>query len=112
TIVQIWDSACGVMSNASYEVGPAVLRPDGTVFQTGANTCGTGHTAIYNSGTGSWTAGPDFPDVNVSIADGPASIEPNGKVLMMGSVNEAPPATFYEWDGTNLTSIPGPPNAP
>ena len=49
---------------------------------------------------------------NVSIADGPASIEPNGKVLMMGSPNEGPPSTFYEWDGTNLTSIPGPPNAP
>src|SRR5271169_1884859 len=105
TVVQIWD-ACG-----SYEVGPAVLRPDGTVFQAGANTCGIGHTAIFNSSTSTWSAGPDFPDVNVSIADGPASIEPNGKVLMMGSVNENPPATFYEWDGTNLTSIAGPPNA-
>ena len=62
--------------------------------------------------TGTWTAGPDFPDVNVSIADGPASIEPNGNVLMMGSPNEGPPSTFYEWDGTNLTSIPGPPNGP
>jgi hypothetical protein len=31
------------------EVGPAVLRPDGTVFATGANTCGSGHTAIYNA---------------------------------------------------------------
>ena len=49
---------------------------------------------------------------NVSIADGPAALETNGKVLMMGSVNEGPPATFFEWDGTNLTAIPGPPNAP
>ncbi len=112
TIVQIWDSHCGDPTNASFEVGPAVLRPDGTVFQAGSNTCGTGHTAIFNSNTSTWTAGPDFPDVNVSIADGPASIEPNGKVLMMGSVNEVPPSTFYEWDGTNLTSITGPPNAP
>lgn len=85
TVVQLWDSHCGNQSQASFEVGPAVLRPDGTVFATGANTCGTGHTAIYNSSTGTWTAGPDFPVANVSIADGPASIETNGKVLMMGA---------------------------
>src|SRR6516165_2430632 len=81
TIVQIWDS-CNGANGASYEVGPAVLRPDGTVFQAGARTCGTGHTAVFNSHTSSWAAGPDFPVANVSIADGPASIETNGKVLM------------------------------
>ena len=68
TVVQIWDSACGVMRNASFEVGPAVLRPDGKVFQAGANTCGTGHTAIFNSYANTWSAGPDFPVSNVSIA--------------------------------------------
>ena len=112
TVVQIWDSGCGVRGNASFEVGPAVLRPDGTVFQTGANTCGTGHTAIFDSHTNAWSAGPDFPVSDVSIADGAASIEPNGKVLMMGSVNEGPPATFFEWDGASLSVVPGPPNAP
>ncbi len=111
TIVQIWDSGCGNPNAASFEVGPAVLRPDGTVFQTGSNTCGTGHTAIYNSSTSTWAAGPDFPVANVSIADGPASIETNGKVLMMGSVNEGAPSTFFEWDGTNLSVVPGPPSA-
>src|SRR5215813_13412245 len=41
TIVQLWDSAaaCGGQNNASSEVGPGVLRPDGTVFYTGANGC-------------------------------------------------------------------------
>jgi len=112
TVVQIWDSGCGVRGNAIFEVGPAVLRPDGTVFQTGANTCGTGHTAIFDSHTNAWSAGPDFPVSDVSIADGAASIEPNGKVLMMGSVNEGPPATFFEWDGASLSVVPGPPNAP
>jgi hypothetical protein len=111
TVVQIWDSHCGNHSLASFEVGPAVLRPDGTVFQTGANTCGTGHTSIYNSNNGNWKAGPDFPVPNVSIADGPASLETNGKVLMMGSVNENPPATFFEWDGKNLNVVPGPSGA-
>jgi hypothetical protein len=110
TGVQLWDSHCGMESQASYELGPAVLRPDGTVFATGANTCGAGRTSIYNTVTGTWTPGPDFPG-NVSVADGPASIEINGKVLVMGSVNEGPPATFYEWDGTNLLPTVDPPNA-
>ncbi len=108
TIVQIWDSHCGNQSQATFEVGPAVLRPDGSLFQTGSNTCGAGHTAVYAGGT--WTPGPDFPGT-ISIADGPASIEPSGKVLMMGSTNEDPPASFFEWDGTNLTPIPPSPNA-
>jgi hypothetical protein len=64
-------------------VGPAVLRPDGSVFATGANACGAGHTAIYNSFTGVWTPRPDFPD-SLDIADGPAALEPNGNVLING----------------------------
>jgi len=110
TQVQLWDSHCGQSGSATFEVGPAVLRPDGTVFATGANTCGAGNTAIYNSANGKWTSGPKFPG-NVSVADGPASIEINGKVLVMGSVSEGAPATFYEWDGTNLKTTVNPPNA-
>ena len=113
TIQPLWDSAatCGGEQFASFEVGPAVLRPDGTVSSTGANACGAAHTAIYDSKTGTWTAGPDFPD-GLGITDGPAALEPNGKVLMMASpgVFNAP-STFVEWDGTALSEIPGPPNA-
>jgi hypothetical protein len=117
TIVQLWDStaACGgFTNNTTFEVGPAVLRPDGTVFYTGANTCpgAAGNTAIYNSTTGKWTAGPQFPAPN-NIADGPAALEPNGKVLMFASPSfGAPPATFFEWDGHSLNAVPGTPNAP
>jgi hypothetical protein len=116
TIVQLWDSAanCGGENNATQEVGPAVLRPDGTVFATGANTCGggaSGATAIYNSNTGAWTAGPYFPP-NLNIADGPASLEINGNVLMVASPGYGDrPVTFLEWDGTNLNTVPGPPRA-
>ena len=78
TIVQLWDS------HGSYEVGPAVLRPDGTVFATGANGAGAGHTSIYNVSAGTWTAGPDFPN-GLDIADGPAALLPDGNVLMMTS---------------------------
>jgi hypothetical protein len=85
----------------------------------GSNTCatGTGKTAIYNSHTGQWRAGPVFPEVDgvtdVNIADGPASWEPNDKVLMMASPGFGnPPSFFFEWDGRNLNQVPGPPNAP
>jgi hypothetical protein len=113
TIVQLWDSAamCGGKNHASYEIGPAVLRPDGTVFYTGANRCGAGHTAIYNSNSGVWTPGPDFPD-SLDIADGPAALEPNGKVLMMASPGIfRTGARFFEWDGSSLTEVPAAPHA-
>ena len=113
TPVQLWDSAanCGGENNASFEVGPALLLPNGTVYATGANTCGAGHTAVYNVSAGTWTAGPDFPGT-YDIADGPAALEPNGKMLMMASpgiYNNG--SVFFEWDGSSLTSVVGPPNA-
>jgi hypothetical protein len=110
TGVQLWDSDCGNGNNATFELGPAVLRPDGTVFATGANTCGPGNTAIYDTATGKWSTGPKFPK-NISVADGPASIEINGKVLIMASPNEGSPSTFFEWDGTSLKKTVNPPNA-
>jgi hypothetical protein len=113
TRVQLWDSAanCGGEAVATFEVGPGVLRPDGTVFYTGANSCGAAHTAIYNSYFGNWTPGPDFPD-ELGVADGPAALEPNGKVLIMASpLVFQSPASFFEWDGRQLRQIPPAPNA-
>jgi hypothetical protein len=113
TIVQLWDSAgnCGGASKASYEVGPMVLRPDGTVFATGSNSCGAGHTAIYHVAQGIWTAGPDFPN-GLNIADGPAAVETNGNVLMMASPGiYQSPTTFLEWNGRDLTVVPTPSTA-
>jgi len=125
TIVQLWDSGlyCGELNapapTPTFELGPAVLRADGTVFYTGSNTCpaAVGNTAIYNSYTGQWQPGPVFPEVNgvtdLNIADGPASWEPNDKVLMMASPEYgSPPSFFFEWDGKHLNQVPGPPNAP
>jgi flagellar hook assembly protein FlgD len=100
----------------SQEVGPFVLRPDGTIFAAGAAPPGSaGHTAIYNTKTKKWKAGPDFPKVNgVALAcdDAPSAVEINGNVIVMTS----PPvfntgAVFFEWDGKKLTKIAGPPNA-
>jgi hypothetical protein len=110
TVKQLWDSRAACGDKTSDEIGPAVLRPDGTVFATGANSCPAtaGHTAIYNSLTGVWTAGPDIPGVN-DIADGPAALLPNGHVLIdtnPGYGNS--PSTLYEFDGTKYLTIPQP----
>ena len=106
TIVQLWDS------HGSYEVGPAILRPDGTVFYTGANGAGAGHTSIYNVSSQTWTPGPDFPN-SLDIADGPAALLPDGNVLVSASAGIFQLDTyFFEWDGSQLNSVPRPPNAP
>jgi hypothetical protein len=84
------------------EVGPAILRPDGTVFATGAFHSGasTGHTAVYNpanNGKDKWTAGPDFPNGDAA-GDSFAALLPNGNVLVLGNSG-----TMYEFNGTKMT---------
>jgi hypothetical protein len=112
TINQLWDSACGESTVASYELGPGVLRPDGTVFYTGANSCGAGHTAIYNSITGKWTAGPDFTGI-FAADDAPAALEPNGNVIVFTGtgVEFSPPGQFFEWNGSTLSTFTTPASA-
>jgi hypothetical protein len=93
------------------ELGPGVLRPDGTVFVAGA----TGNTAIYfpaasRAGTGFWEVGPVFPAG--LAADAPGALLPDGNVLVSSSPFFTTPTTFFEFDGFNLNSVPAPPNAP
>lgn len=83
------------------EVGPGMLRPDGTVFATGAySTNGAGHTAIYDPSTNKWTVGPDFPNGDAA-GDSFAVLLPNGNVLVLGNSG-----SLYEWDGKKLTTDP------
>ena len=112
TINQLWDSGCKTGSG-SFEVGPAVLRPDGTVFATGASDCSAGNTAIYNTTTGTWTAGPAFAS-SQAANDAPAALETNGNVIVEVSPSAgtfSAPSKFYEWNGSTLTAINNPPNA-
>jgi uncharacterized protein (TIGR03437 family) len=85
------------------EMGPQVLRPDGTVFVAGA----TGHTSIYNVAAGTWAAGPDFPVSNGAQLfndDAPASLLPSGNVLVTAFSSQS---TFlFEFDGVHLNSVP------
>jgi hypothetical protein len=92
---------------SSHELGPAVLRPDGTVFYAGAAP----NNRIYNSSTNTWSAAPSFGS-GLDIADGPASLLPDGNVLLdtsPGVFNTG--SVFFEWDGTTLNTTSAPPNA-
>jgi hypothetical protein len=94
------------------EIGPAILRPDGSVFATGASVAGqAAHTAVYRPGAtpnvaGSWTRGPDFPG-NDDADDSSAALLPSGNVLVAGASG-----ALYEYDGTNFRmTVSGPANA-
>jgi hypothetical protein len=93
------------------EIGPQLLRPDGTVFAVGA----TGSNAVYNTATGKWSAGPTFPLIGkkqLDAADGPAAVLPDGDVLVAASPGEyTPPTRVFDFNGTTLTEVPNPPNA-
>ena len=89
--------------NPPGEVGPGILRPDGTVLATGSGSnggSGPGHTAIYDTGTGKWTVGPDFPN-NDNAGDSYAALLPNGRALVLSDSG-----VLYEFDGKNLIAGP------
>jgi hypothetical protein len=96
----------------SHEVGPAPLRSDGTLFVIGA----TGHNAVYDWQANSWQAAPDLPVIGgkpLVSEDGPAVLLPNGNVLFAASPKDYKAPTYYfEWDGTAISRVPAPPNAP
>ncbi len=95
-----------------HEMGPQVLRPDGTVWVVGGN----GQSAVYHP-TGGWTAGPDLPYVagegQLASADAPGTVLPNGHVMIVTSPWEGPPPLHvFDFDGQKITEIVPPPNAP
>jgi PKD repeat protein len=90
--------------NSVPEVGPAVLRPDGTVFATG----GTSNIAVYDSISGTWSSRTAFQD-GLDVVDGPGALLPNGNVLVDTSPGVfTAPSHFFEFDGTNANPVSGP----
>jgi hypothetical protein len=115
--------AANIVENASSEVGPAVLLPDGRAFFVGSNA---GNTAIYTSGAtptapGTWIAGPAIPQTSAGqpqgSKDGPGALEPGGKVLFPAApvdgsrANYLKPCSFFEFDGKSIARVNDPPNA-
>jgi hypothetical protein len=110
---------------SSFELGPATLLPNGTVFQVGTDPCaGTScpsHSAIYNVSGATWTAGPDLPKVGTvyyTTEDAPAAVLPDGNVLVQMSPGYScgspfcSPSHFFEYDGTSWTQVSDPAQAP
>jgi len=89
------------------EMGPLMQRPDGSVVAFGA----TINTSIYDSSTGLWTAGPEFPSSD-DIADGNASILPDGNILVYTSPGVfSGTGTFYEFTYPGNTFVKAPSTA-
>lgn len=86
-------------STAAYEIGAAVVLPNGNALLTGAN----GQTAEYNSSTKVWSAGPTMPVLNgvqLTMGDAAAAVLPNGNVLMTMSPEIVPNGTGYTYPPT------------
>jgi hypothetical protein len=100
----------------TWEIGPAVLRGDGTVVGFGANTGCTSPaqdpTAILDVATTTWTTGPIVPSVcgangttPCDLADAPAALLPDGNILFAASSGYGDnPTHFFEFSSTNSIS--------
>ena len=126
---EIYDPATGEWSSAGStvhtltdpvlaEVGPAVLRPDGTVFALGSS----GDSSIYETRSHRWVVGPTLPvspqGFQYTAQDAPGALLPDGNVLLAvtgGHVGVAgfsnPPVAFFEFDGRKFIAEPTIPNA-
>jgi hypothetical protein len=94
----------------NWEIGPAVMRPDGTLVAFGGNTGCKGvpkadPTAIYNTTEGTWSAGHNIPALcgtagktSCSLADAPAALLPSGNILFAASAGAgSQPTHFFEY---------------
>lgn len=93
------------------ELGAAVLMYNNKVLQFGGSVVAT---ALYDVATNSWSAGPT-PANGLNQADGPAALEPNGKVLAMlspGLFQSGCQFVEYDPGAGTLTDTANPTNCP
>jgi hypothetical protein len=122
TVVNLADTGGPPVGNSA-EVGPCVMRADSRGFCFSGNSLGQNALYDFATNTFSHAANMDFPLVpgqtyHYAIADGAASLLPNGNILAMASpvINGSPfnpPSHFYEVDfATNtLGPVTDSPNA-
>ena len=99
------------------EMGPAMLRPNGTVFILGSS----GNSSIYDTRSRRWSLGPTLPispqGFQYTAQDAPGALLPSGHVLIAASGGAAnggysnPPVAFFEFDGRKFIPEPTIPNA-
>jgi hypothetical protein len=121
-VAKTWSSAGSTINTLTdptlSEIGPALLRPNGTVFAVGSQ----GFTSIYNTRTATWSVGPQLPispqGYQYTAQDAPGVLLPSGNVLFAASGGQSvsggysnPPVAFFEFDGTNLKPEPTIPNS-
>ncbi len=123
------DTPLGIIGAGDDEIGPGLLRYDGTAIWFGASDGDVepAHTTIYSPAANPrWTNGPDLPDVDTDgrlartgIHDGPAATLVNGNILLGAGEKISPPFTdatwsrpawFFEFDGTSFLRTSDPPN--
>jgi hypothetical protein len=123
------DTPLSIIGLGDDEIGPGLLRYDGTAFWLGASDgdVNFAHTTVYSpSATTKWMNGPDLPDVDADgrfaktgVHDGPAALLVNGNLLFGAGEKVSPtfsdatwsrPAWFFEFDGTNYFRTSDPPN--
>jgi hypothetical protein len=100
-------------SAAGSELGAVVRLHDGRIFAMGA----TGHTALYDVTTNTWSAGPDILDGGLiwGACDSPAAVMPNGHVMFLADASPQfttpfhAPTKIFDFDpSTNTIAIMSP----
>jgi hypothetical protein len=105
-----------IISAAGKEIGPGLLRYDGTAFFIGGNQ----NTATYTpSANPQWANGPALPaqsGQNLGVMDGPGVVLVNGNLLFGAAPidtagNYLSPCYYFEFDGTTHNRTTDPPNS-
>ncbi|HVO20415.1 MAG TPA: hypothetical protein VMU15_14235 [Anaeromyxobacter sp.] len=123
------DAPLSIIGAGDSEIGPGLLRYDGTAIWFGASDddSGSAHTTVYApTASPQWKNGPDLPDVtqdgqpaHTGIHDGPAATLANGNILVavgkkvgvdLSSATWSQPAWFFEFDGTSFQRTSDPPD--
>jgi hypothetical protein len=100
-------SDCLAGGHLSFEVGPLVVRPNGSVVGFSGVTTGIAGTSIYNPATSTWSVGPNIPTITsqqYNLADAPAVALPSGNILFAASPGLFnTPSHFFEFSNTANT---------